>query len=134
MYVMRMLFAVSVLLIASTVAGCAGGGPNPFTAPASNGSDSGYEDVRLTVENRDFRDATIYAYWNTSRRRVGFVVGKTSRTFQMRWLAEEVQLEVDFVGRGGFRSETMSVSPGDHLSFLIMPTQSVESASEVGNE
>ncbi|MEC9241634.1 MAG: hypothetical protein VYA48_03170 [Gemmatimonadota bacterium] len=72
--------------------------------------------------------------WNTSRRRVGFVVGKTSRTFQMRWLAEEVQLEVDFVGRGGFHSETMSVSPGDHLSFLIMPTQSVESASEVGNE
>ena len=62
MHVMRMLFAVSVLLIASTVAGCAGGGPNPFTAPASNGSDSGYEDVRLTVENRDFRDATIYAY------------------------------------------------------------------------
>lgn len=52
----------------------------------------------------------------------------------MRWLAEEVQLEVDFVGRGGFRSETMSVSLGDHLSFLIMPTQSVESASEVGNE
>ena len=128
---MRMLFAVAVVLIASTSAGCASGGPNPFEAPGSGGSDSGYEDVRLTVENRDFRDATIYAYWNTSRRRVGFVVGKTSHTFQMRWLAEEVYLEVDFVGRGGFRSDVIPVSPGDHLNFLIMPTQSVESASEV---
>ena len=131
---MRMLFAVSVFLIASTYAGCASGGPNPFQGPGSGGSDSGYEDVRLTVENRDFRDATIYAYWNTSRRRVGFVVGKTSRTFEMRWLAEEVQFEVDFVGRGGFRSEVLGVSPGDHLSFLIMPSESVESASEVVNE
>ena len=111
--------AVSVLLLAATLAGCAttpaqGG---PFSAV---GGDRGNEDVRITIENVDFRDATVYAYWNGVRRRVGFVVGKTSKTFRMRWLSERLLLEIDFVGGGGYRTESIDVFRGDHLNFVIM--------------
>ena len=115
---MRARFPYS--LLAATLAGCA-------TTPAERdtfsavGGYRGSEDVRITIENVDFRDATIFANWNGARRRVGFVVGKTSETFRMRWLGERLHLEVDFVGRGGYRTESIEVLRGDHLNFVIMP-------------
>ena len=77
--------------------------------------------VRLTVDNQDFRDGVVYMYWNGVRDRLGLVVGKTKKTFEMDWRSEEVQLEVDFVGHGGFRSETVGVWAGDHLDWVIRP-------------
>ena len=106
------------LVSALVATACATGGgqtEDPFSS-----SGSAEEDVLLTVENNDFRDATIYAYWNGVKRRVGMVVGKTSETFNMRWRSERIQLEVDFVGRGGYRSEMVDVWAGDHLNFVIM--------------
>lgn len=79
------------------------------------------EDVQLTVENNDFRDASIYAYWNGAKTRVGMVTGKTSDTFEMRWRSEEIRFEVDFIGGGGFMSDIMDVYEGDHLNFVILP-------------
>ena len=78
------------------------------------------EVVLLTVENNDFRDANIFAFWDGVRDRVGFVTGKTSRTFRMKWRSERVQIGVDFVGRGGQRSGNVDVWPGDHLNYVIM--------------
>lgn len=81
----------------------------------------GEEGVQVTVENNDFRDATIYANWNGYRHRVGMVTGKTTETFSMDWRNEFVQLQVDFVGGGGFDSDVVDVYEGDHLSFVILP-------------
>jgi hypothetical protein len=78
------------------------------------------EDVLLTVENNDFRDASIYAIWNGMRRRVGSVTGKTSQTFRMEWRSEEIQLAIDFLGGGDYVSERVPVTQGDHLNFVIM--------------
>ncbi len=75
----------------------------------------------LTVDNRDYRDATIYANWNGVRRRVGMVIGKTSETFSTPWRNYEVRVEVDFVGGGEFRADEITAYPGDHLDFIIMP-------------
>lgn len=77
--------------------------------------------VRLTVQNGDFRDAVIYAYWNGAKRRVGMVIGKTDETFEMEWRGEIIQLEIDFVGGGGFMSDRLDVYEGDHLDFVILP-------------
>jgi hypothetical protein len=87
---------------------------NPFRAGRT-----GDEEVRLTVRNNDYRDATIYAYWNGARDRVGMVVGKTEETFTLRWRGEEIQLEVDFVAGGRYRTEVVPVYRGDHLEFHI---------------
>jgi hypothetical protein len=78
------------------------------------------EEVWLTVENNDFRDATIHLYWSGVRARAGVVTGKTTDTFRMRWRSEWAYIEVDFLGGGGYRTETVAVYPGDHLNFVIM--------------
>lgn len=110
--------ALSGLLLAATLTGCAVQGgqleATPFTEVRPFD-----EDVLLTVENNDFRDATIYVYWSGVKRRVGRVTGKTKKTFRMEWLSEEAQFGADFLGRGGFRTETIPVVPGDHLNLLI---------------
>lgn len=90
-----------------------GGPPNPFDPRAES------EDILLTVQNDDFRDATVHVIWNGVRTRAGMVVGKTSQTFRMRWRSEEVRLHVDFVGQGEYVSERIGVLRGDHLHFVI---------------
>ena len=115
---------VCALLLAATLAGCAST-PEGDAFRAVRG-DIGSEDVRITVENVDFRDATVYALWNGVKRRVGFVVGKTTKTFRMRWLSERLQFEVDFVGGGGYRSESIGALRGDHFNFVILPGRYLE--------
>ena len=78
------------------------------------------DEVLLTVENNDFRDATIDVYWNGMRTRAGIVTGKTTETFELRWRGEWVRLGVDFLGSGGYETEQVPVDPGDHLNFTIM--------------
>jgi hypothetical protein len=98
------------------VAGQQGSSADPFDGP--RGSE---EPVLLSVENNDFRDATIIAHWNGVRDRVGMVTGKTTETFSMRWRSELIQLEIDFVGGAGYLTESIDVWAGDHLNYVIMP-------------
>ena len=119
----RALFATVFGAVLAT-AGCSAGQEEPGSP--FDGS-RGAEDVLLTVENNDFRDATIHVFWNGMRTRAGMVTGKTSETFRLDWRGEFAQLEVDFIGSGGpgargdYTSERVSVYPGDHLNFVIMP-------------
>jgi len=78
------------------------------------------EEVLLTVENNEFRDATIDVYWNGMRTRAGIVPGKSTKTFTMRWRSEWAQIGVGFLGGGGYQSERIPVDPGDHLNYTIM--------------
>jgi len=111
---------LSGFVLALATAGCVTGSAeaprDPFDAAASQD-----EEVFLTVENNHFQDANIFAHWDGIRRRVGMVTGKTTETFQMKWVSERVQLEIDFVGGGGYRTESVDVWQGDHLNFVIMP-------------
>ncbi|MBM4185399.1 MAG: hypothetical protein FJ207_14475 [Gemmatimonadetes bacterium] len=77
--------------------------------------------IFITVDNQDWRDATIFADWNGVRHRVGSVVGKTTETFSTPWREYQVRLSVDFVGGGAMRLEPTGVVPGDHLDLLIPP-------------
>ena len=104
------------LVLVLTAAACATGQRNVFEAVRRVD-----EAVLLSVENNDFRDATIYAYWTGAKSRVGMVIGKTTKTFRMRWRNDEIRLEVDFVGGGGFLSETIDVRPGEDVNFVILP-------------
>jgi hypothetical protein len=106
------LAAVLVLATAACAGGSAAPRPDPLVGPAP-------EEVLLTVENNDFRDASIFAYWSGVRQRVGEVTGKTSRTFRMTWRHERVQLGIDFVGGGRLRTGSIDVLQGDHLNFVI---------------
>ncbi len=98
--------------------GCASTPDNTTRSPFDE--NTAPEDILLTVENNDFRDATIHVYWNGVRTRAGTVIGKTSETFRMKWKSEWAHLGVDFLGRGGYQTERVPVYPGDHLNFVIM--------------
>ena len=113
----RSTSALTLLMLATAASACATARTDsPFRAGGEQD-----ENVLLTVDNGDFRDATIYAYWNGMKDRVGMVVGKTSETFRMRWRSEAIRLEVDFVGGGGYRTDIVDVWAGDHLNFQILP-------------
>ncbi len=91
----------------------------PVPSPFAEGVEA---TILLTVDNQDYRDATVYANWNGVRQRVGMVIGKTTETFTVPWREYEVGLEVDFVGGGELKvADRMPVLPGDHIEFLIMP-------------
>jgi len=78
--------------------------------------------IGLTVDNQDYRDATVYANWTGTRQRIGMVIGKTTETFTIPWKDYQVQLEVDFVGGGELKAwEPIAVWPGEHVDFIIMP-------------
>lgn len=110
--------ALATVALCLALAGCA------TTTSRSDPFGGGFapEGVRLTVDNQNFRDANVYVYWNGVRDRVGMVIGKTKKTFEMDWRSEEVRIRVDFVGGGGHFSETVAVWDGDHLEYIIRPT------------
>ena len=77
--------------------------------------------VQLTVQNNDFKDATVYAVWDGgTRRRIGMVTGKTSATFTFDWVSHRMHIEADFVAGEGFTSDEIEVWQGDHLDLVIM--------------
>jgi hypothetical protein len=117
----RTAFALAVVAILGS--GCAsaselaGGSPDDPMAP----NDKYGSVVQLTVQNNDFKDATVYAVWDGgTRRRIGMVTGKTSATFTFDWVSHRLHVEADFVAGEGFVSDEIEVWEGDHLDLVIM--------------
>ena len=112
----KVVFGVA-LLSTSLLLGCARGSrPTPmFGEAAGSGS------VMVTIQNNDFKDATIYANWQgMARQRVGLAIGKTSQTFIIEWRADVVQFDADFIAGGRFPFDPIQVYEGDHLDLVIM--------------
>lgn len=106
---------VTVLTVVSAACAARRTAPSPFL-------ESGDPTILLTVDNQDFRDATIFVNWNGVRQRLGMVIGKTTETFRAEWRDYVVRLEVDFVGGGEMKlADPISVQPGEHIDFVIMP-------------
>lgn len=112
---LRAALALVTLLVA---AGCATTPESSAGSPFDGTRVS--DEILLTVENNDFRDATIHVFWNGMKTRAGIVTGKTSETFRMRWRSEWAHIGVDFLGSGGYETEQVPVNPGEHLNFVIM--------------
>jgi len=109
------LWALGVVLVAGACAPRGESLPSPF-----EGGNQGA--IRITVDNQDWRDATLYADWNGVRQRVGFVTGKTTETFTTPWRDYFVRLDVDFVGGGALPAQNpIQVQSGDHIDYTIMP-------------
>lgn len=84
---------------------------------------AGSRPVRLSVRNRNFNDATIWAVFSADRVRVGTVTGKTDAVLALpnRARPDPLYLEIDLVGGEHCRTETLVVDPGDELQLEIMP-------------
>jgi hypothetical protein len=109
----------ALLALALVAAGCASSGRQ-----LSYGGEDAPEpqEARLTAENQNFSDATIYAVWDAgNRQRLGMVTGLTSQTFELPIRGSELRLMVDFIAGGNFTSDRIMVNPGDHVQVTIPP-------------
>ncbi|MSR35280.1 MAG: hypothetical protein EXR95_01380 [Gemmatimonadetes bacterium] len=110
--------AVRVIVLTMAVVGLGCAGKKDLAPMLGRGKP---EQVRLTVQNNRFEDASIYAMWNGGRRnRLGLATGTTSSTFTFDWVSDVIQLEVDFIAADGYTVDPIEVSPGDHLDLVIM--------------
>lgn len=117
----RRLVGLTTLGFVLALTACAAGGQSGSQDPFGGGAPGFGDPVLVTIENNDFRDATVYGYWSGVRERIGMVTGKTSETFSIDWKSEMFSFYVNFVGGGEYRSEEIDVWAGDHLDFVIMP-------------
>jgi hypothetical protein len=79
------------------------------------------DDIRLTVKNDNYSDAVIHANWGGVRERLALVTGKSSATLTFRWRRDVVWFDVAFIGNGGWETDAIQVSPGDHLDLQLLP-------------
>jgi hypothetical protein len=91
---------------------------------ARNSESTGDQDVRVTVRNDAFWDATIYLMRGADRRRLGTVTGNSSSTFTVPrsivFGLTDLRFIVDWIGRsGGATSETIVAQPGDTIELVI---------------
>jgi hypothetical protein len=107
-----------VLATALAAAGCASGGkPNVYREPGEG------PNIQITVENQNFKDATVYAVWGAGNRdRLGLVTGNTTQTFTVPWKQGDMRVQVDFIAGDDTVTESMGVNRGDHLQVTIPPS------------
>ena len=112
----RVVFGIALLSV-SLLLGCSRSSRSAPMFGAARGSGI----VTVTIQNNDFKDATIYANWSGStRQRVGLAIGKTSQTFTIAWKSEVVQFDAHFIAGRSFAFEPIEVWEGDHLDLIIM--------------
>ncbi len=112
-----MTLAINHAAIAGLIllAACASRGrsirPNSF-------DDQEYE---VEVSNQNFYSATIYAYREGYRRRLGNVGGNRTSAFTFAWPFPEVRFQIDFLAAGCIFGEVVQLVQGDRLSVWIQP-------------
>lgn len=105
----------AVLLVATTtVAGCIWQGrvSNPFET-------EGAGIIRVVVQNHNFHQATVKAL-GRAQRRIGIVAGNSSKTFSLPWpTADNLVLEIDLLAGSTFRTNSISLEPGESATLYI---------------
>lgn len=123
MKALRTRFAASaprlwILAAAVVAAGCASSGRPILTREEGTG-----RDVQITVENQNFKDATIYAVWGSGPRdMLGMVTGNTTQTFTTPTRVGDLRVQVDLIAGDDVVSESMGVFEGDHIHVTIPPS------------
>lgn len=108
-----LLLAAAVL----AVPGCASRG-----RPILSSEERAMQNVAVTVENQNFKDAVIYAIWGAGpRQRLGLVTGNSTQTFTTPARAADMRVEVDFIAGDDVVTESMGVFSGDHIHVTIPP-------------
>ena len=81
------------------------------------------EEVLVTVENQNFKDAVVYAVWGAGERdRLGLVTGHTTKTLTAPFKPGDLRIEVDFIAGDDVLTESMGVFHGDHVQVTIPPS------------
>lgn len=78
-----------------------------------------YPPIKVSIENQNFYDATVYLSWRGDRRRLGVVGGNTTQTFESPWFGPEVTIQIDLLAGGRRSGDPIGISPGEELVVQI---------------
>jgi len=106
------------LLLAATmtVAGCLWQSyvSNPFE---EGGAGSGT--IKIIVQNHNFHQATVKAL-GRAQRRLGVVSGNSKKSFDLFWpTVDNLVLEIDLLAGSTFRTNSISLEPGESATLFI---------------
>jgi hypothetical protein len=103
----------SLLLLLLVVAACA-----PFGR--RGGEARGSERIPMVVHNQNFYQATIFAYTNGTRVRLGEVQGNSTATlYAPSPPGGQLRVEIRLLAVGAFTSYPVMVSPGDRVEVTV---------------
>ncbi len=110
------------LLLAATmtVAGCLWQShvSNPF-------EEGGTGTIKLIVQNHNYHQATIKAL-GRSQRKIGVVSGNSKKTFDLIWpTVDQLVLEIDLLAGSRFRTNSISLEPGESATLYIQQVTSM---------
>ena len=79
-------------------------------------------EFQVEIRNQNFYSATIYAYRDGYRRRIGNVDANRTRSYAFTWPFPDVRFQIDFLAGGCIFSDLLPIVPGDRLSVIIEPS------------
>jgi hypothetical protein len=75
--------------------------------------------LTVEVQNQNHNSATVYAYREGFRDRLGRVEAAHTETFEFRWPTYDVRFLINFLAQGCVLTERLAVDPGDELLLVI---------------
>ena len=105
-----------LVLVACSACG-AGRTRNPFDPSSAEGTE---DRIRVTVQNLNFNDVTVWAMRSSQRIRVGRVTGKTDRNFTIEWnVALPISFQVDVVAGRSCGTGLVQVDPNSRVRVTV---------------
>ncbi len=96
-------------------------GPSQRTATPFSEDLRERQEVRISIQNRNFSDVTLWTLVRDGRRqRLGTVTGKSDAVFTLPWrFSEPMRLEFDLLAGPRCVTDNLDVDPGDTLELQI---------------
>ncbi len=113
---MSRLFSVAVVGGAVLAAACAGKAQGVRESPRGN------QTYSVEIENQNFYQATVYAYRQGYRKRLGIVESTRTRIYSFTWPYIDIRFQVDFLAVGCMIGQSISVVEGDQFVLIIEPS------------
>ena len=112
---MSRLLSVAVVGGAVLVAACAGKAQEVRESPLPD------QTYSIEIENQNFYSATVYAYRQGYRKRLGTVESNRTRSYSFTWPYTDIRFQVDFLAAGCTIGQSISVVQGDQYGLIIEP-------------
>lgn len=110
---LRILTAATLLLIAASA--CA-----PRAEPIFGSGPDGARTITIRVANRNFDDATVWAFRYNERRRAGTVGAKSTEDLNVQWAnPAPLRVEIRLIGGQTCSSREIQMQPGDVVSVEV---------------
>ena len=113
---MSRLLSIAVVSGAALAAACAGNAQGVRESPL------GDQTYSVEIENQNFYSATVYAFRQGYRKRLGTVESNRTRTYSFTWPYTDIRFQGDFLAVGCTIGQSISVVPGDQYGLIIEPS------------